>query len=169
MVLGSSLGWTKLENFSKKKSSFFWLKKHPWKVYIDLIKHFRPDLTDRTFSDSGKEACIEIFDIINEKLNLAILGLWSKVFQVLILQRKITHFGRVFHEKEIAASVLMQKDADMLTQTFTAPSGRTWHSWVILITQKKSTQKIYEPWIISLSSVNSNSISSQKVKRKTVL
>ena len=44
-------------------------------MYIDIVSHFRPDLTHgRTFSDSGHEACLAIFDVINEKLNLAILG-----------------------------------------------------------------------------------------------
>ena len=44
-------------------------------MYIDIVAHFRPDLIQgQSFPDNGKEACFAIFDIINEKLNLAILG-----------------------------------------------------------------------------------------------
>ena len=44
-------------------------------MYIDIVAHFRPDLIQgHSFPDNGKEACFAIFDIINEKLNLAILG-----------------------------------------------------------------------------------------------
>merc|ERR1711887_193649 len=43
-------------------------------MYIDIVAHFRPDLVQgQSFPDSGKEACLAIFDVINEKLNLAIL------------------------------------------------------------------------------------------------
>lgn len=43
-------------------------------LYIDLVANFRPDLTQgQSFAGSGKEACEQIFAIINEKLNLAIL------------------------------------------------------------------------------------------------